>query len=103
MQTRVCIGGSLKLDLKKLKIGEAQTIQVKKDEVLRHSIESADQLVALLKKLRKKKGKTQEDIARYANLSRLAVGEFENAKTDIKLSTLFKMLKACGLGLEIRE
>ncbi|HAZ14634.1 MAG: hypothetical protein A2X86_06100 [Bdellovibrionales bacterium GWA2_49_15] len=93
----------MKLDLKKLKVGEQVVVEGNKEKIAHHQIEDSAELVELFKKLRKKKKKTQEEIARYSNLSRIAVTEFENGKSDIRLSTLLKILKSCNLGLEIRE
>ncbi len=93
----------MKLDLKKLKLGDQLLFETKKEKDVRHQIVETRDLIELVKKLRKKKRKTQEEIAKYSNLSRLAVGEFENGKSDIRLSTLLKILKSCDLTLEIRE
>jgi DNA-binding XRE family transcriptional regulator len=91
----------MKLDLKKLSVAKKTAMASNNDE--RHLVTSAKELAALVKKVRKKNKKTQEEVAQFSNLSRLAVGEFESGKSDIKLSSLLKLLKACGLELEIRE
>ena len=94
----------MKLDLKKLKIGE-NSLKSKKDEKARqfHSVEEEKGLRELLKKHRKKKKITQEEIATFSNLSRLAVNEFELGKTDVRLSTFFKLIKAYGFEMELKE
>lgn len=93
----------MKLDLKKLKIGEQVIVDTKNDKIVYHQISDTVELFELFKKVRKKKRKTQEDIAKYSNLSRLAVIEFEKGKSDIRLSTLLKILKSCDLTLQIKE
>lgn len=94
----------MKLDLKKLKVGEKTPGE--KDGAgrsLGHHIEKEETLRELLKAHRKKHKITQEEIATFSNLSRLAVNEFESGKTDIRLSTFFKLLKAYGFELELKE
>lgn len=97
----------MKLDLKKLKVGESISPAEKEKkgsgEKKVYPIASEEALRELLKKYRKKNKVTQEEIAIFSNLSRLAVNEFESGKTDIRLSTFFKMLKAYGLELELKE
>lgn len=94
----------MKLDLKKLKVGEGVSVLVKdKTDRRSYSIEGEEALRELLKKYRKKNKVTQEEIAIFSNLSRLAVNEFESGKTDIRLSTFFKLLKAYGFELELKE
>lgn len=93
----------MKLDLKKLKVGESVSVSVKNKKDRRsYSIEGEEALRELLKKYRKKNKVTQEEIAIFSNLSRLAVNEFESGKTDIRLSTFFKLLKAYGFELELK-
>ena len=64
---------------------------------------SANDISLFIKKYRKEKKITQEDLAKYSNVSRIAISEFENGKTDIRLSTLLKILKVCSLSLKIKE
>lgn len=90
----------MKLDLKKLKVGESISVPAKEKRA--YLIEGEEVLRELLKKYRKKNKITQEEIAIFSNLSRLAVNEFESGKTDIRLSTFFKLLKAYGLELELK-
>ena len=95
----------MKLDLKKIKLEGATTgSSVKnKSERPRHLIDGEENLRMLLKKYRKKNKMTQEEVATFSNLSRLAVNEFEAGKTDIRLSTFFKLLKAYGFEMELKE
>lgn len=94
----------MKLDLKKIKVGKSDSVS-EKDKLARqaHSVESGEALRLLLRKHRKKNKITQQEVATFSNLSRLAVNEFESGKTDIRLSTFFKLLKAYGLELELKE
>lgn len=94
------IGVCVKLDLKKL--DSKANVQVEKSKKT-HAPQGDEELRELLKKIRKKKSVTQEQIATFSNLSRFAVNEFETGKTDVKLSTFFKLLKAYGVSLEIQE
>lgn len=94
----------MKLDLKKLKLdGQADSEQTTKKASVEHEISKPQQLVQLFKKVRQEKKKTQEEIAVFADISRLAVNEFEKDKSDIRLSTLLKILKSCDLEMVIRE
>lgn len=65
-------------------------------------ITSSEQLAAELRKARKSKKITIERLAQFADLSRYAILNFENQKTDIKLSTLLKLLKLCDIELQIK-
>lgn len=67
------------------------------------SITTSTDLSEFVKSHRKKNSISQEELATFANISRLAVSEFETGKSDIKLSTLIKIINACSLELEIRE
>ncbi|NUM87716.1 MAG: helix-turn-helix transcriptional regulator [Bdellovibrionales bacterium] len=63
---------------------------------------SPEQLAGELRKARKSQKITIEKLAQFADLSRYAVLKFENQKTDIKLSTLLKLLKLCNIELHIK-
>lgn len=90
----------MKLDLSKLSLKEKnQGTQPEQT----FKLQNEDELRDVLKKIRKKKKVTQEEIAIFSNLSRLAVNEFETGKSDIHLSTFFKLLKAYGVTLELKE
>ncbi len=65
-------------------------------------ITSAEQLAAELRKARKGQKVTIEKLAQFADLSRYAILNFENQKTDIKLSNLLKLLNLCNIELHIR-
>lgn len=58
-------------------------------------------LAQRIKELRKKKGITQEDLEEYSNVSRRNIGYIENAKGDVKLSTLIRLSQ--GLKVSIIE
>lgn len=94
----------MKLDLKKIKVGKGTSVsEENKRDRCTYSIEGEEPLRELLKEYRKKNKITQEEIAIFSNLSRLAVNEFESGKTDIRLSTFFKLLKAYGFELELKQ
>lgn len=93
----------MKLSLKELKIGESIVVKPDEKDSLISLIESNVEMAAFIKSARKKKKKTQDEIATFANISRLALNEFENDKSDIRLSTLLKILQACDLELVVRE
>ncbi len=65
-------------------------------------ITSSKQLAEQLRKARKSQKTTIEKLARFADLSRYAILNFENQKTDIRLSTLLKLLKLCNIEIHIR-
>lgn len=65
-------------------------------------IENPEQLADLVRTTRKQQKITAETLAKFGDLSRYAVINFENQKSDIKLSTLLKLLKLCGLELHIK-
>lgn len=65
--------------------------------------ENLIELARFVKSYRKKNKITQEELAKFSNVSRFAISEFESGKSDIKLSTLFKNLKACSLVIEVKE
>jgi transcriptional regulator with XRE-family HTH domain len=65
-------------------------------------INSSEQLAEQLRKARKSQKTTIEKLAQFADLSRYAILNFENQKTDIRLSTLLKLLKLCNIELHIR-
>ncbi len=65
-------------------------------------IENPQQLAELVHTTRKGQKITAETLAKFGDLSRYAVLNFENQKSDIKLSTLLKLLKLCGLELYVK-
>jgi DNA-binding XRE family transcriptional regulator len=89
----------MQLDLKKLKTKENQIPTPK--ESPRQAVNDAAQLGVFIRRCRKASKTTQEEVATFANVSRLKIGEIENGKGDVKLSTLLTVLKACSLALEV--
>jgi len=57
----------------------------------------------LIKKLRKDLGVTQEDLAGFADLSRLGVVKLEKESHDPKLSTLIKVANLLGFEIILRK
>ena len=89
----------MQLDLKKLKTKEKQIPT--SQESPRQAVNDAAELGAFIRSCRKASKTTQEEVATFANVSRLKIGEIENGKGDVKLSTLLTVLKACSLALEV--
>ncbi len=52
---------------------------------------------------RRKKGLTQQDIAKRAALSQRDVSEFENCRVEIGVGKLIRLLNAAELNLEITD
>lgn len=71
-----------------------------KEESLK--ITSAEQLANELRKARKAQKITTEKLAQFADVSRYSILNFENQKTDIRFSTLLKLLKLCNIELHIK-
>ncbi|MGL1892886.1 MAG: helix-turn-helix transcriptional regulator [Spirochaetaceae bacterium] len=67
------------------------------------SVISGNDISNVIKNYRATNKLSQQDLAKYSNVSRIAISEFENGKTDIRISTLLKILKVCSLSLEIKE
>ncbi|UXI04687.1 helix-turn-helix domain-containing protein [Photobacterium sp. TY1-4] len=65
-------------------------------------VTSAHQLSHLLQDQRKQQGQSQCVIARKVGLRQDTVSKFENAPDGTRLDTLFKLLAALDLELEIR-
>ncbi|MBV7261374.1 helix-turn-helix domain-containing protein [Photobacterium sp. WH77] len=64
-------------------------------------VTSARQLSHLLQDQRKKQGQSQSVVARKVGLRQDTVSKFENAPDGSRLDTLFKLLAALDLELEI--
>ena len=58
---------------------------------------------SLIKKFRKNRKITQNDLADYAGLSRAGIAKIEAGESDIKLSTLISILNMLGLNLFLKE
>jgi len=93
----------LKIDVSKLGLSEPSKLNSLSDaEGFSVTITDISQIGVSIKHFRKKNKINQQDVATFANVSRLKISELENGKFDIKLSTLLKILKVCNLRLEIR-
>lgn len=64
-------------------------------------VTSARQLSHLLQDQRKKQGQSQSIVARKVGLRQDTVSKFENSPDGSRLDTLFKLLAALDLELEI--
>lgn len=59
------------------------------------------QLGLLIKNRRQSMNITQQQVAKYCNLSHTGIGKIENGLTDVKLSTLIKLFKILGIKIQI--
>lgn len=59
------------------------------------------QLGHLIKNRRQSMNITQQQVAKYCNLSHTGIGKIENGLTDVKLSTLIKLFKILGIKIQI--
>ena len=57
----------------------------------------------LLKSYRKERKITQEELANFSGLSRVGIVKLENNESDIKLSTLIKIVGLLGLDLVLKK
>lgn len=65
-------------------------------------ITSAHQLSHLLQEQRKQQGQSQTLVARKVGLRQDTVSKFENTPDGTRLDTLFKLLSALDLELEVK-
>lgn len=59
-------------------------------------------LLASLRKIRKKKGLSQEDLAKKANLNRTTLSRVETGLRNATINTLMKIARAIDMKLDIR-
>lgn len=52
---------------------------------------------------RKELGMTQKELAKFANLSHTGIGKIESGSSDIKFTTLIKILNFLNLNLKIEN
>lgn len=57
----------------------------------------------LLKGYRKERKITQEELANFAGLSRIGIVKLENNESDVKLSTLIKVVSLLGFDLVLKK
>lgn len=67
------------------------------------AINSKEHLGQIIKQRRKEMNISQQDVARFCNLSHTGIGKIENGLTDVKFSTLEKLFKILGLEIHIRS
>lgn len=82
-------------DLKKSKAGENPS----PEQIFR--IDSAGTLGKLIKENREKKNISQQELADFAGVSRAVIVDLENAKRDMKLSNILKVVQASSLQLNL--
>lgn len=58
---------------------------------------------SIVQKTRKEKNITQEQLAEYCGLSSRAIIKIEKGETDIKLSTILKLVSLLGLDLTLED
>ncbi len=61
------------------------------------------QIVDSIKAMRKEQGVTQERLAAITGISTQTISRFEQAKEDIQLSTIFKILDCFGMSLDLKR
>lgn len=65
-----------------------------------HFLEVRRKLANKVRTLRKKKGMGQDEFAFTAGIHRTHIGSIENAKTDLRLSTMLKLAETLDITLE---
>lgn len=73
------------------------------DKDFETTLDDVKNIGELLKGYRKEKKITQEELANFAGLSRVGVIKLENNESDIKLSTLIKIVGLLGLDLVLKK
>lgn len=61
------------------------------------------ELSLLVKKLRKEKSISQEQLSQFAGISRQTLSEIERGNADFQISTLLKIIKLLGCKLIVEE
>lgn len=61
-----------------------------------------EQLVAVLRRFRKKRGLSQEALGRQIHMRQATISAIENSATDMRLGTLLDTLAALDLELVVR-
>ena len=56
----------------------------------------------MIRKRRKEMKMTQQEVAKFCNLSHTGIGKIENGVSDVKFSTLIKLFKILGLKLQVK-
>ena len=92
--------GNARIEFMKKKPKKKKPTDSITDEFLR--IDDSQQMAEAFRQVRRARGISMERLAGFADLSRYAVLYFENRQTDIRLSTLLKILKLCDIELYIR-
>ncbi len=60
------------------------------------------QIGKMIKDRRKIMNMTQQELAKYCDLSHTGIGKIEMGKADVKITTLLKLCKILGLELTIQ-
>ena len=71
--------------------------------ILSDPIQTSEQLGQFIKKIRKQQGVKQQDLADYANLSRVTLVHLEQGQTDVRLSTLLEVIHLLGYELVCKK
>jgi len=66
-------------------------------------LDDAQKIGKIVRQYRREKKVTQVELAGFSNLSRLGVVKLEKAQSDIKLSTLIKVVGLLGFDLVLRK
>lgn len=72
---------------------------------IRHKIKinSPKEIGRIVKQLRKEQKITQQELADFANLSRIGVVKLEKGEGDVKLSSLIKIASLLGLDVILQK
>jgi len=76
---------------------------MEKDQSFEIILDDVKNIGELLKGYRKEKKITQEELANFAGLSRVGIVKLENNESDIKLSTLIKVVSLLGFDLVLKK
>ena len=76
---------------------------MKKSNNLEILLDDSSSIGELIKTCRKEKKITQEELANFAGLSRVGVVKIEKNESDIKLSSLVKIIGLLGFDLVLKR
>jgi transcriptional regulator with XRE-family HTH domain len=66
------------------------------------NINDSKRLGQIIRARRKEMKITQQEVAKFCDLSHTGIGKIENGSSDVKLSTLIKLFKILGLKIQIK-
>ena len=78
-------------------------VYMKQKKISEAILDDVKNIGELLKSYRKERKITQEELANFSGLSRVGIVKLENNESDIKLSTLIKIVGLLGLDLVLKK